>query len=51
MYASQTSRLPVVSSARELNPYRQLRNLFEKVVQIVEQEHLVVVNFEMLTLS
>ena len=51
MYASQTNQLQVVFSARELDPCRQLHNLFEKVVQIIEQEHLVFVNFEKLTLS
>jgi hypothetical protein len=49
--ASQTNQLQVVFSARELNPCTQLHNLFEKVVQIVEQEHLVVADFEMSSLS
>jgi hypothetical protein len=51
MFASQTNQLQVVSSARELDPCRQLHNLFEKVVRIIEQVLLVGANFEKLTLS
>jgi hypothetical protein len=51
MYASQTSQLQVVFSARELDPCRQLQNLFEKVVRITELELLVGADFDMLTLS
>jgi hypothetical protein len=51
MFASQTNQLQVVSSARELDPYRRLQNLFEKVVQIIELGLLVGADFEMLSLS
>jgi hypothetical protein len=51
MFASQTTQVQVVFSARELDPCRQLQNLFEKVVRIIELELHVGADFEMLTLS